>query len=136
MRKSRKRPLAGCCAGAVAFLIALGAAGFLGILPYGASAGEKPDFMADVADLPLMPGLKEVPDAGMTFDTASGRIVEAYAEGAVAREDVIRFYLSTLPQLGWEAKADSLFSREGERLQMIYLQDKDALVVRFTLQPE
>lgn len=136
MRKGIKLPLAGGCAAALMFLIALGAAGFLGISPLNAQAAEKLDFMADVADLPLMPGLEEVPDAGMTFDTASGRIVEAYAEGAVAREDVIRFYLSTLPQLGWEAKADSLFSREGERLQMIYLEDKGALVVRFTLQPE
>ena len=99
-------------------------------------AGEDPAFVAGVADLPLMPGLAEVPEAGVVFDKPSGRIVEAYAQGPVSRAAVTRFYLSTLPNLGWRAKAESVFRREGEELRLGFMGDDGALVVRFTLQPE
>ncbi len=92
--------------------------------------------MAGVADLPLMPGLAEVPDAGVVFDKPAGRIVEAYAEGAVSRAAVTAFYIRTLPNLGWRAKAEALFQREGEVLRLGFMGDDGALVVRFTLQPE
>lgn len=93
-------------------------------------------FMAGVADLPLMPGLAEVLDAGVVFDKPAGRIVEAYAQGAVSRAAVTAFYISTLPNLGWRAKAEALFQREGELLRLGFMGDDGALVVRFSLQPE
>ena len=104
--------------------------------PRAALADESSAFIAGVEDLPLMPGLAEVPGAGMVFDKPSGRIVEAYAKGPVKRADVALFYLETLPHLGWQAKAESIFAREGERLQLIYLGSDGDLVVRFVLQPE
>jgi len=93
-------------------------------------------YLAAVADLPLMPGLAEVPEAGLVFDQPSGRIVEAYAQGAVSRAAVAAFYLGTLPNLGWRAKAEALFQREGEELRLEISGDDGALVVRFTLQPK
>ena len=92
-------------------------------------------FVAGVEDLPLMPGLAEVPDTGVVFDKPGGRIVEAYAEGAVNRGEVIGFYRQTLPQLGWEAIGESAYRREGERLEIVLLGGDGDLVVRFTLQP-
>ncbi len=120
---------------AVTFLLALSALGAQGPAP-AALAEEAAAFMAGVADLPLMPGLTEVPDAGVVFDKPAGRIVEAYAEGAVSRAAVTAFYLGTLPNLGWRAKAEALFQREGELLRLGFMGDDGALVVRFTLQPE
>ena len=120
---------------AVAFLLAPSALGAQGPAP-AALAEEAAAFMAGVADLPLMPGLAEVPDAGVVFDKPAGRIVEAYAEGAVSRAAVTAFYISTLPNLGWRAKAEALFQREGELLRLGFMGDDGALVVRFTLQPE
>ena len=120
---------------AVTFLLALSALGAQGPAP-AALAEEAAAFMAGVADLPLMPGLAEVPDAGVVFDKPAGRIVEAYAEGAVSRAAVTAFYISTLPNLGWRAKAEALFQREGELLRLGFMRDDGALVVRFTLQPE
>ena len=93
-------------------------------------------YLAAVADLPLMPGLAELPGAGLVFDQPSGRIVEAYAQGAVSRAAVRAFYLDTLPNLGWRAKAEALFQREGEELRLDISGDDGALVVRFTLQPQ
>lgn len=137
---SHYRPLSRRCVALVAYLAAayLVAAALL-LLPApfnSATADEAGAFVAGVEDLPLMTGLKEVPEAGVVFDKPSGRIVEAYAEGAVTRAAVDAFYLSTLPQLGWRAKAEALFSREGEQLRLVYLGVDGDLVVRFTLQPE
>ncbi len=61
---------------AVTFLLAASALGAQGPAP-AALAGEAAAFRAGVADLPLMPGLAEVPDSGMVFDKPAGRIVEA-----------------------------------------------------------
>lgn len=125
---------------ALVLLLALSALGAQGPAPSAlaqvAADEAAAAFMAGVADLPLMPGLAEVPDAGVVFDKPAGRIVEAYAEGAVSRAAVIAFYLGTLPNLGWRAKADALFQREGEVLRLGFMGDDGALVVRFTLQPE
>jgi hypothetical protein len=106
------------------------------VFPGAGAAGEDPSFVAGVADLPLMPGLAEVPEAGVVFDKPAGRIVEAYAQGPLSRAAVTRFYLSTLPNLGWRAKAEAPFRREGEELHLGFMGDDGALVVRFTLQPE
>lgn len=93
-------------------------------------------YVAGIDDLPLMPGLVLVPDAGVVFDKPGGRIVEAYAEGAVARAQVAAFYAETLPQLGWRARQSNVFLREGERLSLVFLGGDGDLVVRFTLEPQ
>ena len=122
---------------ALSLVLALGALTF-GVLPAdrGARAEGHVAYLAAVADLPLMPGLAELPRAGLVFDQPSGRIVEAYAQGPVSRAAVTRFYLDTLPNLGWRAKAEALFQREGEELRLDIAGDDGALIVRFTLQPQ
>lgn len=119
---------AGLKAGVLAGLLALAAP-----VPAGAQAGD--GYVADVADLPLMDGLEEVTEAGMAFDKPSGRIVEAYAHGAVATAAVRRFYRRTLPQLGWRRLGADRFAREDEELEIDYLGDDGDLTVRYTLQP-
>ena len=99
------------------------------------TAAAETGFVADIADLPLMPGLAEVPESGVTFDKASGRIVEAFAHGAVASAEVRRFYRQTLPQLGWDRLGRDAYAREGERLTLDYLGRDGDLTVRYTLAP-
>ena len=92
-------------------------------------------FLSSASDLPLMPGLSEVLDAGVIFDKPDGRIVEAYAVGPVASSAVERFYGETLPQLGWQRAGGLTFEREGERLE-IGLGGRDgSLTVRFHVTP-
>ena len=74
--------------GARAFLILV----MLLALLVGGRAGADDGFIAGVEDLPLMPGLSEIAEAGMVFDKPSGRIVEAFAEGPVSRQAVAEFY--------------------------------------------
>jgi hypothetical protein len=93
-------------------------------------------FVAGVDDLPLMPGLSGIADSGLVFDTPSGRIVEAYAQGGVARAAVLAFYRKTLPQLGWAPAGKTAFRREGESLKLDFLDGGGALIVRYTLTPD
>jgi len=92
-------------------------------------------YIAEVEDLPLMPGLSEIEGAGVVFDKPDGRIVEAFAQGEVARNEVLAFYRKTLPQLGWRAQGDAGFQRESETLSLDFLDGGGALIVRFTLVP-
>jgi hypothetical protein len=92
-------------------------------------------YVYGVQDLPLMPGLTEVADAGVVFDTPTGRIVEAYARGRVSARAVRAFYAETLPQLGWKRTALNEFEREGERLRLEFTVRNNALTVSFRLAP-
>lgn len=93
-------------------------------------------FIEGSEDVPLAPSLTAVADAGMVFDSPSGRIVEAFATGAGNRDRVLAFYAETLPELGWERVSTALFRREGERLSIDFFGTDGALSVRFTLSPE
>src|SRR3546814_11837965 len=65
-------------------------------------AGDAPGaYVAGIPDLPLMPGLKELPHGGLVFDKPGGRLVAAFARGAIAPPSVIALYADTLPHTGW-----------------------------------
>ncbi len=97
-------------------------------------------FVTGLEDVPLMPELRDVPDAAVIFDKPSGRLVEAYAEGDVPAAAVLTFYRETLPQLGWSASTESgasaVFFRESERLEIQVLEGQPRRTVRFVLSPK
>lgn len=92
-------------------------------------------FISTVPDLPLMPGLEEVPEQAIVFDKPEGRIVETFAIGLVTQDAVIAFYRETLPQLGWTATGPASYKREGEQLVMAFTPGHDSLIVRFMISP-
>jgi len=95
-------------------------------------------FIKDIEDLPLMPGLVEELGSGTAFDTAQGRIVEAYATGPVSEGGVMAFYEKTLPQLGWRRLDIGVFQRENEVLKLEFPGGSGAappLTVGFRLMP-
>ena len=106
------------------------------VLSAGGRAVAEGGFIAGVEDLPLMPGLTEIADAGMVFDKPSGRIVEAFAEGPVTEQAVAEFYGTTLPQLGWQAGPGLSFQREGEQLQIEVREEGAGVTVQYTLSPQ
>jgi len=100
-----------------------------------ATAGDAA-FVAGTEDLPLMPGLRQMPDTQMVFETGRGRLVEAYAKGAVTAAQVAAFYAATLPQLGWRTMSDGTgFRREGETLRIDVLPGPEPRTVRFHIAP-
>ena len=78
-------------------------------------------FLSVVEDIPLMTGLVEDQDRAVVFETRDGRIAEAFAVGDVDKKEVIRFYKSSLPQLGWTSNSSTKFWREDEILELIFL---------------
>jgi len=95
-------------------------------------------FIKDIEDLPLMPGLVEELGSGTAFDTAQGRIIEAYATGPVSEGGVMAFYEKTLPQLGWRRLDIGVFQRENEVLKLEFPGGPGAappLTVGFRLMP-
>ena len=100
------------------------------------SAGRAAGFLSVCDDLPLPPGLAEVAGSGLAFDSPTGRIVEAYAEGKGSPEQVLRFYAATLPQLGWTREDDTRFRRDAEVLRLDAQSQGPAVVVHFTVSPE
>ena len=106
-----------------------------------AAQGEVADgYVAGIPDLPLMPGLKALPDSGLVFDKPGGRIVEAFAVrdsgSRMTLQSVIAFYDKTLPQLGWRREAPGAYLREGERLKLDLSEDAQGLTVHFRLFPQ
>jgi hypothetical protein len=99
-----------------------------------ASAIASPAFLTEMEDLPLAPGLTEVP-GGMLFEQPTGRIVEASASGDMDATQIISFYAQTLPELGWEKIAATTFRRDNEILRIDMEPRRRPLVVRFSVVP-
>ncbi len=93
------------------------------------------EFVAGTEDVPLMPGLKPLPNSGVVFDKPEGRIVEARAEGATTRAKVEAFYAASLPPLGWKAAGPDTWQRDAERLRLDFGVAGPRLAVGFTLSP-
>ena len=102
-----------------------------------AFAGEGADvrYVSGVEDLPLMPGLTEVGDFSVTFDTPAGRLVEVEAMGVLGEGAVEAFYADTLPALGWIGVGPGAFVREGEYLHIEFNRAGELLTVRFSISP-
>ena len=93
------------------------------------------EFVAGTEDVPLMPGLRALPNSDVMFDKPEGRIVEARAEGATTREKVEAFYAASLPPLGWKPAGRDVWQRDAERLRLDFAPERGKLGVGFTLSP-
>ena len=72
-------------------------------------------------DIPLVPGLSELPDQTVSFDKPEGRIVESVAEIETPDAAFVKnAYEDTLPQLGWRRVSDNLYVRERESLTLAF----------------
>ncbi len=92
-------------------------------------------FLTELEDLPLAPGLTELP-GGTLFDSPTGRIVEATAQGDVTAGEVRAFYAQTLPQLGWQMIGETAFRRDNELLRINIEERRRPLSVRFSVVPQ
>ena len=100
-----------------------------------AQKGMRAGFVAGTEDLPLMPGLRNEESTLVVFDKPQGRIIEVEARGKVTRAAVERFYLASLPALGWVAEGNHGWSREGEGLRLAIKGRDGDLRVGFSLSP-
>ena len=115
-------------------LLAVAAAGPSGAAQAEAGQAVPSAFIERLGDVPLMPGLKIVDDAGVDFDAPAGRIVEVTAAGAVPRAAVLKFYQKSLPPLGWTG-GGRVFQRDGEKLRLELADAGARTEIRFFLSP-
>ena len=92
-------------------------------------------FVPGFEDVPLMPGLRVVPESGHFFESTAGRLIEIRASGAVASLAVERFYWETKPALGWRHRKDGSFERTNEVLLIESRRTNGNTTVTFRLFP-
>jgi hypothetical protein len=93
------------------------------------------EFVTGFEDVPAMPGMTVDGGSATSFDTPTGRIVEAYAAGDMSPDAVEQFYQDALPQLGWTRTGVLEFQREGEKLTVELVDWGSPITVRFRLAP-
>ncbi len=97
---------------------------------------EEARFFETLYDVPVMPGMAELPDRSLVFDKPEGRFAQAGAAGKSVSEQGIRaFYAASLPQLGWKPSGADSYVREGEKLVLSVASEGVYKVARFTLSP-
>lgn len=94
-------------------------------------------FLEGYEDIPIMKGLQQIKNDNFSFGNEEARLVEAVLTGSkVGFKSVKKFYVDTLPQLGWSYQGQRgnslLFYREGEALEIVKESTKP-LNVRFTI---
>lgn len=103
--------------------------------PLGAKAADA-RFFETLYDVPVMPGMAELPDRSLVFDKPEGRFAQAGAAGEKVTEEGIKaFYKASLPQLGWAPAGADSYIREGEKLTLSVGSEGVYKVARFTLSP-
>lgn len=115
------------------------AAGWAGQAPAAAVSGAAvaDAFFQAIPDLPLMPGMAEMPEASVVFDQPQGRVVEAASvlPRAGAGAEIRDFYGRTLPALGWLPGGDGAYVREGEILKIEIVPQDGQTVLRVAVMP-
>lgn len=94
-------------------------------------------FIEGLEDVPVMKGLSPMPKDNISFGNEESRFVETYLTGSkVGFKAVEKFYVETLPQLGWayQGKRENtlIFYRETETIEIVPEQKKP-LIVRITV---
>lgn len=94
-------------------------------------------FLEGYEDIPIMKGLHQVQHDNISFGNEESRLVEAVLTGSKSGfKSVKKFYVDTLPQLGWTYQGQRgetlLFYRDGEALEIIRESTKP-LNMRFTI---
>ena len=80
-------------------------------------------FVSALPDVPLMPGLAEVPQDTLGFDKAQGRSTQvSLASTGPSQAEIAAFYARALPQFGWHAAGAGRWHRAGEVLMLTFIQ--------------
>ena len=97
---------------------------------------DKSAFFTTIQDMPLMPGLEELPDQTLVFDKPEGRIIESVAStGSLSIDAIQKFYEDTLPQFGWSRIAENSFVRQGETLHLDFEVHEGQKFLRIMVSP-
>lgn len=101
---------------------------------YAATSYATDSFLTKTSDIPLMEGLKINPSNQMDFDTPTGQVLTLEGVSKTKTgDDVIAFYESILPQMGWKNAEKGSFLRQSDTLNIVILKNKKPSKVRFDI---
>ncbi len=79
--------------------------------------------------------MEYVEDSLILFDKIDGRYVSVEINGDYGEEEVIDFYKTILPNLGWLEKKSLIFHRNNEILEIISRKEKERIFIKFNIFP-
>ncbi|MBO7244340.1 MAG: hypothetical protein J6V53_03550 [Alphaproteobacteria bacterium] len=91
-------------------------------------------FLANTSDIPVMNGLQINSAEEMDFDTPTGQLL--VLEGVSNKkcgDEILKFYQTTLPQLGWKETEQGIFNRQNDSLTITILKNNQPSKVRFDI---
>ncbi len=95
------------------------------------------EFVQGSEDIPLLAGMEKVEDEGLGFDTSAGSIIATNYKSEIDLEKVQKFYVKTMPQLGWNIDQKTIgkviFSRENENLEIEFVNQDGVDMVKFLI---
>ena len=97
----------------------------------------KAAFVEGLEDIPLAEGLSLTENGSLSFGNEEIRLIERLLTSQTKNfQDVKKFYIETLPQMGWQEKENLenkiSFEREGEVLEF-NMESGKPLIVRLTV---
>ena len=94
------------------------------------------DFVYGLDDIPVFKEMRYIENSNVLFDKIDGRFVSSEMIGNYSIEDIEEFYISVLPNLGWEEVNVNLFQRGDEYLEIKLESIKSASKIKFSIYPK
>ena len=94
------------------------------------------DFVYGLDDVPVFKEMRYIENSNVLFDKIDGRFVSSEMIGNYSIEDIEEFYISVLPNLGWEEVNVNLFQRGDEYLEIKLESIKSASKIKFSIYPK
>lgn len=108
---------------AFALLAVILSVGFIGGLATKAFAEN--GYFSALPELPVPPLMQENDDSAVRFDQPEGRIITLQASGKAEPQEIIDFYDTALPSLGWTRH--NVNDDKGQEHKVYYTRDKEVL---------
>ena len=94
------------------------------------------DFVYGLDDIPVFKEMRYIENSNVLYDKIDGRFVSSEMIGNYSIEDIKEFYISVLPNLGWEEVNVNLFQRGDEYLEIKLESIKSASKIKFSIYPK
>jgi len=96
---------------------------FLALFMFFSLPANADSFISGMEDIPIMNGFKQIQSDTVSFGNESSHFLEATLVGdSISYNDYRKYYIDTMPQLGWKLKKSSqlklVFSRGDETLEI------------------
>jgi len=93
-------------------------------------------FVNGFDDIPIYKNMQNDKDSLILFDTINGRYLSSEIVGKEKMEDVRKFYLEVLPNLGWRMENENIFLRDSEKLEINYFKEENDTRIIFSISPK